>query len=151
MKKLILALLFTSVGYAQEFGAISLVSGVQMEDKPSVVYGAEVEYSGGGYVRASILATTQNENSIDFIASGGVNIFTDRFRDYKFYIGARVGSTKRKGANAMAGFEAGFDAVISDNTFIGVRGMLDYKSDNKFYAEPNKMEPTVVLRIGFKF
>jgi len=151
MKKIIIALLFTSGAFAQEFGAISLVSGVQLEDKPSVVYGAEIEYSGGGYVRASILSTTQNENSIDFIASGGLNIFTDRFRDYKFYIGGRVGATKRKGANAMAGLETGFDAMISDNTFIGVRGMLDYKSDNKFYAEPNKMEPTAVVRIGFKF
>ena len=151
MKKLIIALLFTSVGYAQEYGTFALTSGFQLQYKPIAVYGAEIEYGGGGYIRASVLFTTQNENSVDFVGAGGINIYADMFMDFRFYIGGRLGGTYREGMNAMAGLEAGFDAMLTDTMFIGVRGMLDYKSDNEFFNEPDKMEPTAVVRLGFKF
>lgn len=158
MKKLtILAILFASSSFAQlqinqnEYFTASAITGATITENASLLTGAEIEYVGAIYARAGFQFATNNENATDIIGAIGLNLTSGYFSNVRYYAGARLGTTKRESTNGMAGAEIGIDFNIGESLFIGVRSMLDYKSDTEFYGEEDKGKFNAVVRIGFRF
>lgn len=114
--------------------------------------GAEIEYAGKIYTRASVTRFEALEDGYtDFIGAVGVNFTAGYFDRWRFYVGGRGGAIKRKRANATAGAEIGIDYRIGDTFFVGLRATADYRSDFEFYDYPNKMRPSGFVRVGVRF
>lgn len=161
MKKLILLLLISASASAQfriqdsdqeYFIVSSTVDPNASRKEHGLNIGAEIEYSGRLYVRASVNRfEALKDGYTDFIGAIGVNFTSGHFGDWRYYSGIRLGAIKRKRANATAGAEIGIDYMISDNFFAGLRGTLDYRSDFEFYDYPNQIRPSGFIRIGLRF
>lgn len=153
MKKSIIAiaLLFSTSSFSQlQFAEdpYFTISSITEPLNKSIGSGAEIEIVGKLYARAGV---TVSEENIETILGIGLSLNTGYFESIRYYIGGRIGANKRDRVNAMAGAEIGIDFNLTDNFFIGARGILDYKSDTEFYNEPDKMEPSAAIRLGFKF
>jgi hypothetical protein len=115
--------------------------------------GAEIEYSGLVYTRASITSfSTLNGGYLDLIGAFGVNFTSGMFERFRYYAGGRLGFIKRSGSTyPTVGLEAGIDYCITDNVFVGLRATYDKRSDFEFYGEPSEMRKSGYVKLGFKF
>lgn len=159
MKNIIIALLFTSALSAQvrfnetEYFTVSVISDPYASAKEKgLLIGGEIEYVGLIYTRVGITHfEALKDGYTDFIGGIGVNLTSGYFGEVRYYGGVRLGVIKRESANATAGGELGIDFKLGNTLFMGVRGTLDYRSDQEFYDYPNNIMPSGFLRIGFKF
>jgi len=159
MKKITLALLFTSVGYAQvEFNKVEYFTASVIADpyasakEKGLLIGAEIEYVGLVYTRVGITHFSKlKDGYTDAIVGIGINLTSGYFGEVRYYAGGRIGVIKRQATNATAGAEAGIDFKVNETLFVGVRGTLDYRSDQEFYDGENGMIPSGFIRVGFKF
>ena len=115
--------------------------------------GAEIEYVGTVYTRASITSfASLNGGYVDFIGAFGVNFTSGMFDKFRYYGGGRLGVIRRAGNGyATAGIEAGIDYSITEKVFVGIRTTYDKRSDFAFYGEPSEMRGSGYVKLGFKW
>lgn len=137
-----------------EYFTVSVIADpITSSEKNGICLGGELEYVGTVYVRTSItrLEASGDDSYTTFVGAFGLNLTYGYFSKFRYYTGARLGTIKRKKANAMVGAELGVDYLINDNFFVGLRGTLDHYSDNEFYQNSNKIKPNSFFRIGITF
>ena len=113
-------------------------------------FGAEIEYIGSVYTRASI-SSTPNIKSTDIIGSIGASFTSGLFERTRYYTGIRLGFTKKSRTNATAGWELGIEQKVSKNVIIGLRATYDYRSDYVFSGYNNGWVNNNFIKIGFLF
>ena len=94
---------------------------------------------------------TLEDGYTEAIGGIGINLTSGYFDKVRYYAVGRLGVIVRQSANATAGVECGFDMLLSDTVFIGLRATYDYRSDFAFYDYPNEMRFTGLVRVGVKF
>lgn len=168
MKKLltIACLLIWGINTAQvrfvdeEYGTISIgvdPNATIKEHSPNVNFNLGL-VSYWKYVGANIQVLPGIKGGyIDFTGNFGVNVTTDRFNKMRLYSGLRLGFIKRGYTESkvytypLVGCELGANYTICNNTFIGVRSSLDYRSDFKYSgADPStRFNNSIILGIRF--
>lgn len=155
MKKLTkLLLLLPLIASSQEYFTASVIVDPRASlSQNGLFIGAEIEYTGKIYTRLGVANFAVLEDGYTEMMGGiGMNvkgIFLGK--DFRNYAGIRLGVVNRKSGNGTAGVEIGTETDISDNVFIGIRGIYDHRSDSAFYNYPNEMKFTGLVRIGYKF
>lgn len=114
--------------------------------------GAELEYVGSVYTRASITSfSTLNGGYLDFIGAVGVNFTSGMWEEFRYYAGLRAGIIARESNGyPTAGIEAGIDYVINEKWVIGIRATRDKRGDFSFYGEEPEMRNSGFVKIGWK-
>jgi hypothetical protein len=114
--------------------------------------GVEIETVRAVYVRASVTNfAVLKDGYTDFTGAVGLSFTSGYFDKVRYYAGGRLGFISRKAIFPTAGVEAGFDVMLSNSFFIGVRSTYDYRSDLEFNDYPNEMRYSGFVRTGFKF
>ena len=113
--------------------------------------GAEIEYVGTVYTRASLTYFGALDVSyLDAIGAFGINFTSGLFENVRYYAGGRLGIIKREGNQyPTAGVEAGIDFKITDGISLGLRTTYDKRSDFKFYGEESEMRGSGYVKLGF--
>ncbi len=160
MKSVILLLLVTSFSFAQsnfrlnkaEYFAASIVIDPRASIKEKGLnIGAEIEYVGSVYVKASVTNfAVLKDNYTDIIGSAGLSFTSGYFEKVRYYVGARSGIIKRAVIYPTLGVECGIDIMITDSAFIGLRSTYDRRGDAKYY-EGNEWVYSGFIKIGIKF
>lgn len=115
--------------------------------------GAEIEYVGTVYTRASITSfASLNGGYLDFIGAFGVNFTSGMWEKFRYYGGGRLGFISRSSNTyPTAGIEAGIDYLLTESVFIGIRTTYDKRSDFEFYGEPSEMRGSGYIKLGYKW
>jgi len=113
--------------------------------------GAEIEYVGLVYTRASITSFSALEGGyVDFIGAAGLNFTSGMWEQIRYYAGLRAGIISRGGNGyPTLGTEIGIDYVIG-SLVLGVRMTRDKRGDFEFYGEPSEMRNSGFVKIGVK-
>jgi len=113
--------------------------------------GAEIEYNGTIYTRASITSFAALEGGyVDFIGAAGLNFTSGMWEQIRYYAGLRAGIISRGGNGyPTLGTEIGIDYVIG-SLVLGVRMTRDKRGDFSFYNEPSEMRNSGFVKIGVK-
>jgi len=113
--------------------------------------GAEIEYNGTIYTRASISTFAALEGGyVDFIGAAGLNFTSGMWEQIRYYAGLRAGIISRSGNGyPTLGTEIGIDYVIG-SLVLGVRMTRDKRGDFEFYNEPIEMRNSGFVKIGVK-
>ena len=113
--------------------------------------GAEIEYNGTIYTRASITSFAALDGGyVDFIGAAGLNFTSGMWEQIRYYAGLRAGIISRGGNGYPSlGTEIGIDYVIG-SLVLGVRMTRDKRGDFEFYNEPSEMRNSGFVKIGFK-
>jgi len=113
--------------------------------------GAEIEYNGTIYTRASISTFSTLEGGyVDFIGAAGLNFTSGMWEQIRYYAGLRAGVISRGGNGyPTLGTEIGIDYVIG-SLVLGVRMTRDKRGDFEFYNEPSEMRNSGFVKIGVK-
>jgi hypothetical protein len=160
MKYLITLLLLPTIIFAQSgfrldktesFNiAVVLDPNASIKDK-GLNIGAEIEYVGPIYVRASVTSfAVLQDGYVDTTGSFGLSFTSGYFKKVRYYAGGRLGFIHRKATYPTAGGECGIDVMLTDTIFMGVRSTYDYRSDFEFYDWHNEMRYSGFVRIGIK-
>lgn len=153
-------LLITSVAFSQsqfrlnemEYFATSVVidPGASIKEN-GLNIGAEIEYNGAVYVRASVTTfAALKDRYTDTTGAFGVNFTSGYFEKIRYYTGIRGGFIHRAATHPTAGFEAGIDVMISDSVFIGIRSTYDRRGDADFY-DGDQWRYSGFVKLGVKF
>jgi hypothetical protein len=113
--------------------------------------GAEIEYVGTVYTRASVTYFgVLNGSYLDLIGAIGINFTSGYFEQFRYYAGGRLGVIRRSNNTyPTAGIEAGIDYKITDGISIGLRTTYDNRTDFEFYGEPSSMRQSGFIKLGF--
>jgi hypothetical protein len=154
------AILVTAIANAQdlrfndkEYFTASMILDPNASIKESGLFiGGEIEYVGLIYTRIGIANFAVLEDGYtEAIGAIGLNLTSGYFDKVRYYAGGRLGVIKRQATNATAGVECGFDFLLGETAFVGLRAVYDYRSDQDFYDYPNEMRYSGFIRLGFKF
>jgi len=154
------AILVTAVSLAQdlrfndkEYFTASIILDPNASIKEHGLFiGGEIEYVGLIYTRVGVANFAALEDGYtEAIGAIGLNLTSGYFDKVRYYAGGRLGVIKRQSTNATAGVECGFDFILGENAFVGLRAVYDYRSDQEFYDYPNSMKYSGLIRLGFKF
>jgi hypothetical protein len=113
--------------------------------------GAEIEYIGLVYTRASVTSfTALNSGYLDFIGAAGINFTSGYFEQFRYYAGVRGGVIVRdSNVYPTMGLECGIDYTIG-KLVLGLRATRDRRGDFKFYNEEPEMRNSGFIKIGWK-
>lgn len=113
--------------------------------------GAEIEYVGTVYTRASLTYFGSLDVSyFDAIGAVGINFTSGMFENVRYYTGGRLGVIRREGNGyPTVGIEAGIDFKITDGISLGLRTTYDKRSDFEFYGEESEMRNSGFIKLGF--
>lgn len=113
--------------------------------------GAEIEYNGTIYTRASITSFSALDGGyVDFIGAAGLNFTSGMWEQIRYYAGLRAGVISRGGNGyPTLGTEIGIDYVIG-SLVLGVRITRDKRGDFEFYNESPEMRNSGFVKIGVK-
>jgi len=120
-------------------------------EKSGLNIGAEIEYNGTIYTRASITYFSSLKGGyLDFIGAAGVNFTSGMWEQFRYYSGLRAGIiTRESNGYPTLGIECGIDYVIG-SLVLGIRATRDKRSDFEFYNESSEMRGSGFVKIGFK-
>lgn len=120
-------------------------------EKKGLNIGAEIEYIGTVYTRASITSfTALNGGYLDLVGAAGLNFTSGYFEQFRYYAGGRLGIIRRGGNGyPTAGIECGIDYTIG-NMVLGIRATRDRRGDFEFYNESPEMRNSGFIKVGFK-
>lgn len=130
---------------SNEFGSISITSGI---DKNSNSTGIQL-ISGAKYVGLNF---QYSKDRPVLSGSFGAVLTSGYFETCRTLIGVKLGFTRRgeKYNYPLFGFETGFERDFG-NLILGLKFEFDYRSDLKFDLKKEKYEPSLFLKIGYKF
>ena len=159
--KLLTLLLFTTILFSQnEFRLNKKESfnfGIVVDPNASIKehglnIGAEIEYVGLVYTRASITYfSALKYGYTDFIGAFGINFTSGMWEKFRYYTGGRLGLIRRlSNTYPTAGLEAGIDYNITNKISIGLRTTYDKRTDFMIYNEPQVMRQSGFIKVGFK-
>lgn len=114
--------------------------------------GAEIEYNGTVYTRASITHFAALENSYtDFVGAAGINFTSGMWEQLRYYAGLRAGIIMRESNGyPTLGMECGIDYVFNGKYILGIRATRDRRGDFSFYGEYPEMRNSGFVKIGIK-
>lgn len=120
-------------------------------EKKGLNIGAEIEYSGTVYTRASITSFSSLEGGyLDFVGAAGINFTSGYFEQFRYYAGVRGGIIVRESNGyPTAGIECGIDYTIG-RWVLGLRVTRDRRGDFEFYGEEPEMRNSGGVKIGCK-
>lgn len=121
-------------------------------EKSGLNIGAEIEYNGTVYTRASITSFSSLKGGyLDFVGAAGINFTSGMWEQFRYYAGGRLGIIRRNGNGyPTAGIECGIDYVINEKWVIGIRATRDKRGDFKFYGEEPEMRNSGFIKLGIK-
>lgn len=114
--------------------------------------GAEIEYNGTVYTRASISSFSSLQGGyLALIGAAGINFTSGMWEQFRYYAGLRAGFIRRENNSyPTAGTEIGIDYVINERLILGLRATRDKRSDFEYYNEPAEMRNSGYIKIGIK-
>jgi len=120
-------------------------------EKKGLNIGAEIEYSGTVYTRASVTSFSSLEGGyLDFVGAAGINFTSGYFEQFRYYAGVRGGFIVRESNGyPTMGIECGIDYTIG-NLVLGLRATRDRRGDFEFYNEEPEMRNSGFVKIGWK-
>jgi len=121
-------------------------------EKNGLNIGAEIEYNGTVYTRASITSFSSLKGGyLDLVGAAGINFTSGLWEQFRYYAGLRGGFIVRESNGyPTAGIECGIDYVINEKWVLGIRATRDKRGDFKFYGEEPEMRNSGFIKIGIK-
>lgn len=113
---------------------------------------SEIEYVGPIYAKVGFESfSVLHGGYFDIHGAIGVN-FATKFDTFRYYAGGRASRVSRGNSWSVdPGLEAGIDYKLSDNTFIGLRGTLDKRLDQKIFNWKPETKFSGFLTIGYRW
>ncbi|MBC7845568.1 MAG: hypothetical protein H7Y10_03650 [Flavobacterium sp.] len=114
--------------------------------------GAEIEYNGTVYTRASVTSFSSLQGGyLDLVGAAGINFTSGMWEQLRYYAGIRGGIIVRENNGyPTAGTECGIDYVINGKWVLGIRATRDKRGDFEFYGEEPEMRNSGFIKIGIK-
>lgn len=121
-------------------------------EKSGLNIGAEIEYNGTVYTRASITSFSSIKGGyLDFVGVAGINFTSGIWEQFRYYAGFRAGFIVRQSNGyPTAGIECGIDYVINEKWVLGIRATRDKRGDFEFYGEQPEIRNSGFIKIGIK-
>lgn len=114
----------------------------------------EIEYAGLVYIKAGFESfSALHGGYTDIHGAVGINLTSGYFEQWRYYAGARISNVWRDGGfGTNYGLESGIDYNVSDNFFIGLRAVYDYRLEQKaIYGWNPEMKFNGFIRIGYRW
>lgn len=121
-------------------------------EKNGLNIGAEIEYNGSVYTRASVTSFSSLKGGyLDLVGAAGINFTSGMWEQLRYYAGFRAGFIVRESNGyPTAGIECGIDYVINEKLVLGIRATRDKRGDFAFYGEAPEMRNSGFIKIGIK-
>lgn len=139
----------------KEFFTVSISADPKASiNEKGIDYVGELEYAGKIYTKIGFESFSALQGGYTDIHCGiGANLTSGYFDQIRYYAGTRIACVFRDNGHAINYcLEAGIDYNISDSFFVGLRGTLDKRNDQKvIFNWTAETIPSAFIRIGYKW